>query len=177
MGRTGLGILPGLVGGVGGGGRSRRSCKWKDWDKWESPTAAWGEGTALGDRGVTAGRKGWGWVQVSEQPLVPSCKEGRRNQWGMEQHEAGRSSSPTETYINNLIRQKHASQLRFIRENFPGVITWQAAPSHHTSTFMPLGRGALLGSSFSSMSPPWGWGRRSLELLGSGYPEIHLQGP
>lgn len=27
------------------------------------------------------------------------------------------------------------------------------------------------------MSPPWGWGRRSQGPLGSGFPEIHLQGP
>lgn len=77
-------------------GGSRRSCKWKDWDKWESPAVAWGWGAALGQRGVTAGRKGWGRVQEYGQPLVPSCKEGWRNQQGTKQHEAGRSSSPTE---------------------------------------------------------------------------------
>lgn len=67
---------------------------------------AWGGAAALGHRGVTAGRKGWGWVQVSEQPLVPSCKEGQRNQWGTKQHEAGRSSSPTEHLYKQFNKTK-----------------------------------------------------------------------
>lgn len=110
-------------------------------------------------------------------PLSPPARRDGGTSRAQSSTRQGGAAAPQNTYINNLIRQKHASQLRYIRESFPGVITWQAAPSQHTNTFIPLGRGARLGSRFSSTNPPWGRGRRGLGLLGPGYPESHLWGP